>query len=112
MTSPPMPCSAARRESANCGRDMASALQRAGGVVDGGPDADVSHTAADVAVHGEVDVLLARLLDLAQQRDGAHHLPRLAIAALGHVARHPGALHRLRLAAGDALDRSHLAAAD
>src|SRR5919109_480279 len=65
---------------------MVSALQRAGGVMDSGADPDISGAAADVAVHGEIDVAVGRLLDLAQQSDGAHDLTRLAVAALRSAA--------------------------
>jgi hypothetical protein len=53
-----------------------------------------------VAVHREIDVAIGRLLVFLEQGDRAHHLARLAVAALRHVARGPGRLDRLGLAAG------------
>src|SRR5919108_2678440 len=91
---------------------MVSALQRAGGVMDSGADPDISGAAADVAVHGEIDVAVGRLLDLAQQSDGANDLTRLAVAALRNVARDPGPLHGVGFASGNAFYRRHLATAE
>ena len=44
----------------------------------------------------QIDVAVGRLLDFAEQRDRAHHLAGLAVAALRHVERDPGLLHRFR----------------
>ena len=74
-------------------------------------DAHIGGAAAEVAAHGEVDVTVGRPLVRLQQRDRAHDLARLAVAALRHVARDPGALHGHRFTAGDALDGGDLAVA-
>src|SRR3546814_8471893 len=60
---------------------MGSGLHELGRLVHGGADANVGGAAADVAAHGVVDVLVARLRVVAEQRDGRHHLARLAVAA-------------------------------
>ncbi len=77
---------------------------RSSGVVDGGSDAMIGAAAADVASHSKVDVVIARLRNHAEQTHGRHDLPRLAVAALGHVERHPGGAHGVRLLAAGALD--------
>src|SRR5688572_19776157 len=64
--------------------DRATTLGAAGRDVDRGADALISAAAADVG-HGLVDVPVGRLRLLREQRRGRHDLPRLAIAALGHV---------------------------
>src|SRR6476661_5446614 len=87
-------------------------LHRPRRIVDGGPDADIGGAAAEVAVHGAIDVAVARLLDRLQQRHRAHHLPRLAVTTLRNVARDPGALHRLALTSGKTLDGRYLGLAD
>ena len=53
--------------------------------VDSLTDADVGAAAADVAVHGGVDVGVGRLPVLASSVDGGHDLARLAVAALDDV---------------------------
>src|SRR5260370_33983409 len=84
---------------------MASALQRLRCVADGGANAMIGRATADIAVHGEIDVLITRLFDLLEQGNRTHHLTGLAIATLRHVARDPRFLHRRRFTAGDALHR-------
>ena len=76
-----------------------SALQAARGVVDGGANAVIGAAAADVAVHGEVDVAVRRLRHLGEEGDRRHDLARLAVAALGNLERDPGRLapHRSTL---------------
>ena len=80
--------------------------------MDGGANANVGGAAADVAVHGEVDVAIRRRRVEAEQRRGAHDLAGLAIAALRHVERDPRLLHGGALLAVQALDGRDLAAAD
>src|SRR5712691_3652966 len=58
--------------------------------VDGGPDARIRAAAADVAGHGLVDVGVAGIRLVAEQRGRAHDLARLAVAALRHVEGRPG----------------------
>src|SRR6266545_4771258 len=83
---------------------MVSTSERPGRLVDGGADADVRGTAADVAGHGRVDVAVGRAADLGQQRDRRHDLAGLAVTALGDVEPAPRALDRLRHRPKDALD--------
>src|SRR5215475_12367746 len=71
--------------------------------VHGGPDALVGPAATDVG-HRIVDFLVGRVRVLPQQRDGGHDLAGLAVAALGHVQRHPGFLHGVRAGGRQALD--------
>jgi hypothetical protein len=54
----------------------------------------------------EVDVAIRRLLDFLEERDRAHHLPRLTVAALRNFVRNPGFCSGL--ATGDPLDSSDL----
>src|SRR5260370_22127792 len=86
-----------------------SALQRRRRIVDGGANTVIGRAAADIAVHRKIDVPVARLLDLPEQRHSAHDLAGLAIAALRDVARDPCFLHRIGFHAADAFDRRHLA---
>ena len=55
----------------------------------------VGAAAADVARHGLIDLLVGGLGGLGEQRGGLHDLTALAVAALGHVVRPPGLLHRV-----------------
>src|SRR5260370_11507128 len=89
-----------------------SASQGRRRVLDGGADANIGGTTTDVAVHREIDVAITGLRDSAQQRDRAHHLPGLTVAALRDVAGCPCALHRFGLAPRHTLDRRHISAAN
>jgi hypothetical protein len=80
--------------------------------MDGGADPDIGRAAADVAVHGEVDVAIGRRRIQSEQRRGAHDLAGLAVAALRHVERDPGLLHGGAFLAAEALDGRDLAVAD
>src|SRR5580658_8435483 len=63
--------------------------------MDAGADALVGRAAADVPVHGVVNVAVARGGFSGQERGRRHDLPRLAIAALWHVELSPRGAHRL-----------------
>ena len=80
--------------------DHGSGLHRGSGFVDGGTDAHVGGAAADVAVHGAVDVRVTRLWILADERHRAHDLAGLTVAALDDVELSPGGVHRVRCIAG------------
>src|SRR5262245_42693427 len=112
MTSPATPLRAERRESSTLCRAMLSALQCTCRILDGGTDANVGGAAADVAVHGEVDVAVGRSPHLLQKGDCAHDLPGLAVAALRYVAGDPGALDGRRLPATHRFDRRNLPVAE
>src|SRR5262245_15793801 len=112
MTSPATPLTAERRESSTVCRAMLSALQCACRILDGGTDANVGGAAADVAVHGEVDVAVGRSPHLLQKGDCAHDLPGLAVAALRHVAGVPGALDGRRHPVSDPFDRRNFRVAE
>src|SRR5579871_67367 len=77
--------------------------------VDGGADALVGAAATDVG-HRFVDVLIGRLRVLPQQRRCRHDLPGLTVAALRHIDRGPGLLHRVRACGRQALDGDDLVA--
>src|SRR4029077_19915946 len=94
MTSPATPFSAARRERRMSWWVM-SASQRRRGVLDGCTDAHAGGAPADIAVHRQINVAIARFGRLAQQPDCAHYLAGLAVPALRHIARSPGPLHRV-----------------
>jgi hypothetical protein len=66
--------------------------------------------AADISLHGDIDIGIGGLGFMFEQGDSAHDLSRLAVAALRHLLFYPGFLHGLRLSAIDAFDRSDLLA--
>src|SRR6476659_10123777 len=66
-------------------------------------DALISAATADVG-HRLVDVLVGRPRILLQQRRRRHDLTGLAVAALRHVDRGPGLLHRMRGVRRETLD--------
>src|SRR5258708_7963617 len=78
-------------------------LRHVGGHVHARTDALVRPTAADVG-HGRVDVGVGRARVLLEQRTGRHDLARLAVAALRHVERRPGLLHRMGARSGKPFD--------
>src|SRR6266545_3920676 len=82
-----------RRERSVIGSMSRSLL--AGRAGDGGADARIGSTAADVARHGRVDVPIGGVGLDGQQRGRAHDLAHLAIAALGDVERGPRGLDLL-----------------
>src|SRR5580693_4649552 len=61
-------------------------------LLDGGANALIGPAAADVAVHGPVDVGVRGMGRLFQKRGGLHDLAGLTIAALRHVERAPSLL--------------------
>ena len=61
----------------------------------------IRSTAADIAPHHFVDIGIARVGLLRQQRRGLHDLPGLAVPALRHVAFGPGDLHRMACRSAD-----------
>src|SRR5258708_37485338 len=63
--------------------------------LDGRGDALIAAAAADVAAHGVVDLALGRVLGRGEDGGRLHGLPGLAGAALRHVERPPGLLHRV-----------------
>src|SRR5215471_11939209 len=93
------------------GTRTASALLEAGGAVNGGADALIGAAAADVAGHGRIDVGIAGLRILGEQRSGGHDLSRLAVTALRNVELDPGALHRVAVVARQTLDGNDVLAA-
>src|SRR6516164_5025172 len=80
-----------------------------GGRLDGGGDALVAATAADVAAHCVVDLGLGRVLGRRQQCGGLHDLAGLAIAALRDIQGAPGLLHRMVAVGIESLGRCHCA---
>src|SRR5437660_8316625 len=72
-----------------------SRAQRRRGILDRGADLVVGAAAADVAAHRGVDVLVGGSCVRREQRDGAHDLAALAIAALRHVVLDPRRLDGL-----------------
>src|SRR5687767_14836727 len=81
-----------------------------GDLLDGGPDAEVGPAPAEVPAHRFVDVGVAGLGILVEQRHGLHDLAGLAVPALGHVVVDPGLLDRMeRAVLGQAVDGRHVA---
>jgi hypothetical protein len=68
----------------------------------------VRAAAADISLHGNIDIGIAGFGIAPEQGDSAHDLSRLAVAALRHLLFHPGLLHGLRLFAIDAFYRRDL----
>src|SRR5439155_13892489 len=66
-----------------------------GCAVNGRPDTPVGAAAADVA-HLGVDLRVGRFRAALEERRRRHDLPRLAVAALGHVVLDPCHLYRVR----------------
>ena len=78
------------------GNMAAPSGQGFGGVGHGGANAGVGATAADVAVHGNVDSAAVGLRVGLEQCGRTHDLAALAIAALGDVVLDPRGVHGLR----------------
>jgi len=93
---------------ASCVRGMIGG--QCGGFVDRLADADVRAAAADIAVHRSVDVLIGGLCIFGEQSRSGHHLPRLAIAALGDIELRPCELDGMGALGGKALDGGDLRA--
>src|SRR5947207_6163305 len=74
---------------------------------DRGGDALVAATAAYVAAHRAVDLILRRIFGRREQRRGLHDLTGLAIPALRNVEGTPGFLHRMHPVRIESLDRCH-----
>ena len=90
---PPKPARTPRRERLVSIMFMAQALPRC--ALDGGDDAVIGPTAADIAVHVGDDVGARGLGILGEQLRGLHDLPGLAVAALRHLFDDPGLLQRV-----------------
>ena len=86
-----------------CRGRRSRAVAIAGRQVHGRADALIGAAAADIG-HRLVDVLVGRARRLPQQRRRRHDLAGLAEAALRHVERRPGPLHRMRRVARQSLD--------
>ncbi len=72
--------------------------------MDGFAHANVSATAAEIAVHGGIDLLVGWLGSALQQGRGGHDLAGLAVAALGDIHVNPGLLERMRVVGREAFD--------
>src|SRR5271154_1621048 len=92
-----------RRESMMVIRALPSDLDQFGGAMNRGADARVGPAAADIG-HPVVDVGVARMGIVRDERNRGHDLPRLAIAALRRVGLDPRLLHRAQLFLAKALD--------
>jgi AcrR family transcriptional regulator len=66
--------------------------------VDGGADFRVSPAAAEIAAHGFIDFLIGGIGDFLEQRDRAHDLSGLAVAALRDLFIEPSLLNGMQLA--------------
>src|SRR5215472_10666711 len=64
-------------------------------------DPQIRSAAAQVAVHGGIDIRICGLRFLGQQRSGGHDLPGLAVAALWNVHFLPCLLHGMRAVGGE-----------
>ena len=64
----------------------------------------VGGAAAEIAVHRQIDIVVAWGRLGLQQRDRRHDLPRLTIAALRHIDRLPGGADGVGFWAGNPLD--------
>src|SRR6202011_2233503 len=75
------------------------------GVRDRGADSRIGAASTEVAAHRGVDVVTRGLRVGLEQCNRGHDLPRLAVAALGHIVLNPSRLDGLRNAPGDCFDR-------
>src|SRR5215467_11272988 len=82
------------------------------GDLDGGMDAYVGATSADVAVHGVIDLRVGGFGRFGQERSGLHDLSALAVAALGDVEFLPCDLTGMRASGAKAFDGRDLLARD
>src|SRR5471032_810700 len=74
-------------------------------LLDCSADSWVSCTTADVARHGQVNIVVSRLGHALEQSHSRHHLTGLAVTALHHVDVEPRLLNRLAdLGAADSFD--------
>src|SRR6516164_8087133 len=78
-----------------------------GGRLDGGGDALVAATAADVAAHDTVYLFFGGVFIRCEQRGGLHDLAGLTIAALRDIQGAPCLLHRMIAVGIESLDRYH-----
>src|SRR6266851_461264 len=83
-----------------------------GGAVNGFADSLVRSAAADVPAHRLVNLRIAGVRLLRQQRSRAHNLSRLAIPALRHIFLDPRFLHRMAAVVRQAFDGRNLLAGD
>ena len=72
--------------------------------MDGFPHSQIGPAAAQISVHGRIDILVRRLGVLRQKRSRGHNLTGLTIAALRHVNLLPGYLQRVRTKRGQSFD--------
>src|SRR5579871_6379673 len=70
-------------------------MSRSRCLLDGGPNALVCAAAAEIAVHGRVDVVVGRMRVLLEQRRSLHDLAGLAVSALRDVVVAPRYLERV-----------------
>jgi hypothetical protein len=75
----------------------------------GATDTLIGATAADIAGHGAIDIIVARLRLLTQESKGGHDLPRLAVPALRYLFRNPRLLYPIT-EGGEAFNRGDLVA--
>lgn len=86
-----------------------SAIGLSGCFVDGGAYAKIRPAATKVAGHGIVDIFIAGIGFVVQQRNGGHNLSALAITALGNLFVNPGLLNRVQFSIlSDSLDGGNL----
>src|ERR1700728_2160127 len=80
------------------------------GVVDGIANAEVGGTTAKIAGHGLVDIGVAGVRFLSEQRGGRHNLSGLAVSALRDLFSDPGFLDRVQTICSKTLNRDDLLA--
>src|ERR1041385_5833974 len=78
------------------------------GAFDAGPNAKIRRTAAEVARHRSVDLLVAGVGIIFEQRRRRHDLPGLTVTALGNIEVAPRFLQRMRRRGVKPLDRGDL----
>jgi hypothetical protein len=78
-----------------------------GGATNGGANAVVGATPADVSSHGVIDLLVGRVWRLCEQRRCRHDLARLTIPALRNVDFDPSYLHGMIVVSRKTLDGRH-----
>lgn len=68
--------------------------RQAGCFLDGLSNSRIIRTTTNISSHGAADLLVGGLGHLVEWRNGRHHLPGPAVAALGYIKLRPGSLNR------------------
>ena len=79
---------------------LRSTIHVGGGGFDGFADARVGAAAADISLHGHIDIFVGGMGIFFEQGGGGEDLSALAVAALRHLFSNPCLLHRMGVVGG------------